>query len=339
MRWSRFRNPVLVLALTIGGALMFSVSNRGPQTAEAAGQVAQPKTVGKSPSAPKQTTPNNSDAAGVRKAVADYVAALNKGDLNGVMAFWTPDAEYVAESGTATHGKKGIADLFKEVLPQFKGHKVTAEVKSVRMLHSDVALEEGSLTFTDGDGVRDESNYSAVWVKSDGKWLIASARDLPNEATATGPSVGYEHLRPLEWLVGDWVEDSSKAAVGMNCHWGPNKAFLLMHYEIKRDGQEPLDIGERLGWDPLNGIVRSWVFDSQGGFGEGSWTRNGKKWEVDCSGVLPDGGTGAASNTWEYVDGKTFVWRSTDRMIDDQPIDDMEIRFVRKAQATPEAKP
>ena len=114
--------------------------------------------------------------------------------------------------------------------------------------------------------------------------------------------------------------------------FGPaNKAFLLMDYSIKREGIEPLAVTVRVGWDGANGRIRSWTFDSQGGFGEGYWQKDGKKWLVGTSGVLPDGGTGGATNTYEFVDANNFVWRATEREVDSLPLADAEVKFVRKA--------
>jgi hypothetical protein len=79
-------------------------------------------------------------------------------------------------------------------------------------------------------------------------------------------------------------------------------------------------------------MMRSWVFDSHGGFGEGNWQRDGNRWVVACAGVLPDGGTGQATNIWEFVDPKTFVWRAVDREVDGQPVGDMDVKFVRKSE-------
>src|SRR5262245_4848622 len=46
-----------------------------------------------------------SDEQAIRKAGAAHVEAMNKGDLNAVMAFWAPDADYIDESGKPTKGK------------------------------------------------------------------------------------------------------------------------------------------------------------------------------------------------------------------------------------------
>src|SRR5262249_10534131 len=55
---------------------------------------------------------HRADEAAVRKAVADYVAALNAGDLNAILSFWAPDADYIDESGRLTRGRDAVAALF-----------------------------------------------------------------------------------------------------------------------------------------------------------------------------------------------------------------------------------
>jgi hypothetical protein len=45
-------------------------------------------------------------------------------------------------------------------------------------------------------------------VKRDGKWQMALARDAEGEAPTN-----HEQLRPLAWLVGDWVDDGQSALV------------------------------------------------------------------------------------------------------------------------------
>jgi len=327
MRWNRFRSPLIVLTLTTAGALLLTLPGRGPQPVEA-GQDAPPKPAGQSASQAPATSAND---AGLRQAVADYVAAIGKGDLDGIMSFWADDADYIAESGTATHGKREIGNLFKQALPDLKGEKVSGEVKSIRMIHPDVAMEEGTIDYAGPDGVKDRDRYSAIWVKTGGKWQITSARDLPSEGSAD-PSIAYAHLRSLEWLVGDWADEAGKGEIKLHCHWGSNKAFLLMNYEIRRDGQEPLGVTVRVGWDGHESVIRSWVFDSQGGFAEATWGQNGRKWVVQSGGVLPDGGTGSSTNTYEFVDANKFAWRATDRLVDDQPVADVEVRFVRQAR-------
>ena len=274
--------------------------------------------------------PTASGEQAVRKAVAAYVEALNKGDLDGLMACLAPDADFIDESGKTTRGRDALRARFKTTLADLKGYKVTGKVYSVKFMRPEVALVDGSLEYTAADGTRDSNRFAVVWVKSGDRWLISSARDLPAEAE-DAPSLTYPQLKSLEWIIGDWVDAGGKGAVQIKCRWAPNKSFLLMDYEVKNEGAEPLLVTQRIGWDPVNNRVRSWVFDSTGGFGEGYWQREGNKWVVGASGILADGGTGGSTNIYEFKDENTFLYRSVDREIDGQPVADVEVKYVRKA--------
>lgn len=266
----------------------------------------------------------------IHKAAAAYIEAMNKGDLEAILSFWAPDADFVDETGKATRGREALGDLFKKSLTALKGAKIAGQTHSMKFLRPDVALQDGSIEITSADGTRESNRYAIVWVKSGDKWLISSARDLPTEVAAA-PSLPYVQLKSLEWLVGQWKPDGAKADIKVKCEWAPNKSFLLMHYEITREGQEPMSVRQRVGWDPVNERIRSWVFDSTGGFCEGYWTRDGNKWVVGCTGILPDGGIGGATNVYEFKDNNNFVWRSVDRQVDGQPAADVEVKFVRLA--------
>jgi uncharacterized protein (TIGR02246 family) len=315
--------PSILVAL---GILAAASLIRAPREAEAAGPQARgdedkPKATGAGISA--------ADDKAIRQASAGYIAALNKGELEGIMAFWSPDADYVDEAGKMTRGRDAIAALFKQTLADQKGAKFKGQIHSLKLLRKEIALVDGSVEVTLPDGTLDTNRYAVVWVKSGDKWLISSARDLPIEIDHL-PSLAYAHLQGLEWLVGDWVDQSDKIDVNISCHWAPNKTFLIMEYSVKRDKEDPLLVTQRIGWDPYNQLIRSWTYDSKGGFGEGYWERDGNHWLVGVSGILPDGGTGSATQIYDFVNPDTFIWRSTDREIDEQPVADDEVKFVRK---------
>jgi uncharacterized protein (TIGR02246 family) len=274
-----------------------------------------------------QAPPNEEQT--VRKASAAHLAALNKGELDGVLAFWAPDADYIDQAGKATRGSDALSALFKTMLANWKGAKIGGKVHSVKFLRPDVALEDGSLEITAKDGTRASNRYAVVWTKSGDKWRISSARDLPAEVEGV-PSLPYPQLKSLEWMVGDWVEQGGKGQVQVKCHWAPNKSFLLMEYEVKSESADPLLVTQRIGWDPVNNRVRSWVYDSTGGFGEGFWQRDGNKWVVGSTAILADGGIGGATNIYEFKDENTVLYRSVDRDVDGQPVADVEAKFVRK---------
>jgi uncharacterized protein (TIGR02246 family) len=279
------------------------------------------------PEAVGQPAKGGNDEAGIKQAATAYLAALTAGDLDAVMAHWDEDADYIAEDGTVTRGKAAITALFKATFPKPKGTKFDGKTTSLKFLRGEIALQDGTLTVTDPDGTAETSRYAIVWTKAGGKWLLSSVRDLPAEVVDV-PSAAYPQLKALEWLVGEWTGEGA-ADIKLTAKWAENKAFLLMEYTVHRAGADPMTVSQRIGWDPHNGLVRSWVFDSQGGFGEGYWSRAGRVWSVGSSGVLPDGGTGEATNSYEFKDDNAFVWKATDREVDGQPLADVEVKFVR----------
>jgi hypothetical protein len=95
---------------------------------------------------------------------------------------------------------------------------------------------------------------------------------------------------------------------------------------------DPLEGTQVIGWDPVSGVIRSWLFDSDGGFGDGVWTRDGNRWIVAFRQTLPDGRQGKATNVYTVVDQNTLRWDSTQRTVDGEPLPDVAaVTIVRKA--------
>ena len=68
-----------------------------------------------------------------------------------------------------------------------------------------------------------------------------------------------------------------------------------------------------IGWDPAAKQIRSWVFDSDGGFAEGRWTKKEDRWSITTTGTLPDGATASSVNVITRVDDDQFKWQSVNR--------------------------
>ena len=56
-----------------------------------------------------------------------------------------------------------------------------------------------------------------------------------------------------------------------------------------------------LGWDPVSGKLRAWIFDSEGGYGEGTWHRDGDSWVLKTTGVTADGQTASGTSIYTFV--------------------------------------
>jgi uncharacterized protein (TIGR02246 family) len=273
-------------------------------------------------------TRRKADEAAIRRATEEYSAAFNRGDLQTFIAHWASDAEYIDETGNATRGRKALGLLFGKSIEENKGSKLRVWITSTRFPKPDVALVDGSAELTAPNGTKDTDPYTSLWVKNDGRWLISSVRDLSGEADATSTSAS-EQLKQLEWLVGDWGDTVDKVDVRISCRWAQNHSFLVLKFDVKQTDKE-FTMDQWIGWDAAKGRVRSWYFDSMGGFGEGFWTREGNQWISDMTAVLPDGRTGSARNSVRFVNEKSWVFRSTDREIDGLPIADVEVGFARQ---------
>jgi hypothetical protein len=88
---------------------------------------------------------------------------------------------------------------------------------------------------------------------------------------------------------------------------------------VKRGGETTLEGWQIIGWDPLEERVRSWTFDSEGGFAEGWWTHEGERWLVREVGVAPDGSRTGAENTISKLSPDRFAWESNNRTVDGEP--------------------
>ena len=71
------------------------------------------------------------------------------------------------------------------------------------------------------------------------------------------------------------------------------------------------------------------MFDSNGGFCEGYWSREGNGCVTPA--YCPMAGISGATNVYEFKDANSFIWRSIDRQVDGQPVSDVEVKFVRQA--------
>lgn len=86
-----------------------------------------------------------------------------------------------------------------------------------------------------------------------------------------------------------------------------------------------------IAWDAAQGTIRSWTYDSDGGFGEDNWSQSGNRYTIRAKYTLPDGGTASAVNVLTYVNDDKCTWSSVSREIDGELQPDInEIVLVRK---------
>ena len=263
----------------------------------------------------------------ITEQVAKLQEAFNAGQVERVTALFLPTAELIDERGTTHSGREALAELFGAFFAEFPGAKMQLDLESVRVITPQLATGDLVRAITTPQaGARAISRSAMTFVLHEGAWLIATGRDVAADAELSP----HQQLEPLEWIIGDWVDEGTDSLIQIHAEWSKDESYILMDYLITREGEVQLSSQQRLGWDPLYEQIRSWVFDADGGFGGGLWTRVGDLWVLKSSAVLPDGATGSATFIIE-PDGKDrFVMRGLDRIIGDAVEPDVEMTIVRK---------
>jgi len=253
------------------------------------------------------------DKAAIEKKIKSYVDAFNTGDAKRLAAHWSPDAVYVSRlDGKQITGSDNLEKEFAGVFKKLKGAKLAVITDSIEFISPSVALERGSATIVSADGETEKSTYRVVHVKRDGQWLI----DRVTEEEEIASSSHYSQLKDLEWMIGDWVDEAGGAVVKTECSWTKNKNYLRRAFTVSVEGKVSMSGMQLVGWDPARKQIRSWVFDSDGGFAEGTWKRSGKKWLVRTSATLPDGTHGSSTSILEPIGEGRFTWQQVNRVVD-----------------------
>jgi uncharacterized protein (TIGR02246 family) len=266
------------------------------------------------------------DEKAIRANVAAFAKAYNAQDAKGIAALFTPNGQVVDEEGNAAEGRDEIEKVFKELFTTTPQKRIEVSIDSIRFIGPDVALEEGSTkeTLTGGE-TPEYDRYKVLHVKRDGKWLMALAQDSEGE-----PATPHEQLESLAWLVGEWVDDGGSTVVNSSCRWSDDKNFLLQEFKLQINGENAMRVSQRIGWDSVANRIRSWVFDSEGGFGESVWSRDGDTWIIKATGVRPDGKTASATNVLAPAGKDAYVLTSRDRVVGDEVSPPTEVKVVRK---------
>jgi uncharacterized protein (TIGR02246 family) len=272
-----------------------------------AGPTAQPD----EPAADTKGPDHKADEQAIRKLSAAFARALAKGDAKALAGFWTAEGEYIGDDGTIFRGRAAIEKAYADFFEQNPKLRVEGSIESVRFVSRDSAVEEGYLRVYKGKEIQPASSrYSALFVRENGRWLLALLRDWPNEGT---------DLRDLDWLIGTWVAKTNGREVRTTYSWDESKKFIQARFTIK--GATGTTSGtQRIGRDPRTGQLRSWLFEDDGGYGEATWSWDGKRWLLEATGVQADGSEVTATNILTPRGRDAFTWQSVNRMEDGEEL-------------------
>ena len=212
-------------------------------------------------------------------------------------------------TGSQVEGRDAIAKEFEAILAELTETKLAVDVESIRFISPGVAVENGVAKLISADDEPQETSYTAIHVKRDGEWLL----DRVTEEDVPVILLHYEQLKDLEWMIGAWVDGDDQDRIETTCQWTRNKNFITRSFTVSIQDRIDMAGMQLIGWDPEAKQIRSWVFDSDGGFAEGRWTKKGNRWSITTTGTLPGGGKASSVNIITVVDENQFKWQSVNR--------------------------
>ena len=271
----------------------------------------------------------DADRAAIDKLVKEMVHAFNSHDAAGIVANWTAEGEFIRNDGDPIRGRaevqKGYADYFKTL----KGKtNVAVQVDNLRFVSADTAVSEITLRLKNDEGEVVASSWrDTLLVREDGRWKVAMVREWDRD-TALDTS-----LTELQWLIGTWEAAGKEKQVTLNFEWDENKVFIRSKYTVTEKGKVVESGKQMIGKDNSEVAIRSWVFQSDGGFGGGVWAREGNKWTVDVYGVRADGSVLTATSIYIRLNDNAFTWQAVEQALDGIPIPDSQPIKVTKQKS------
>ncbi|MDX1968623.1 MAG: SgcJ/EcaC family oxidoreductase [Planctomycetaceae bacterium] len=268
----------------------------------------------------------------VATSAEQYIKAFHERDAAKLAGFFTESAEYVDADGRVLHGRAAIEADFIATFESSPKGTLSIELTSIRPIAENVIVEEGISEFRpEGDGAVSTLRYSATHVQQkDGEWRIAGVRELsPAEMTA------HERLKTLAWLVGRWSDESPDSVVASEWKWSDDENYLIAEFVTKTADGTGRAGSHRVGWDPLRKQFRSWIFDAEGGFAEGTWARHDGVWDVSLTATLAGGATATGVLRFERDGDDAMIVSQLRWAVGGESVPDSETRVVR---APPEPK-
>lgn len=267
------------------------------------------------------TTPQEAE---IRADIQSFVEAYNKKDPQQIAALFIEQAYLVDEHDDVIQGRANIEATFAALFAAVPGSKIETSVESIRFLTANLAVELGSSAITFTDGTVEQSRYSCVHVLDGKDWRMGLVRDI-----ALKPS-HRDHLAALSWMVGEWVDENDGTKVKTECRYIDNGSFLIQDIRVETAGQVSLTMTQRIGWDPVGQRFKSWVFDSEGGYGEANWTPTENGWLLKFTGVNSDGQLSSATNHIQPLGVSKYVFESVDRVVGNQLMPALRIQVVKR---------
>lgn len=274
------------------------------------------------------TADSNPEAGKIRQNAKTYIEAFNRKDAKALTKLWADDAVLVhPDTGTAIEGPQAIENYFRSFLEQLGDAKIDLQITSIVFPRENEAVEEGTSVLTRKGAEPETSTYRAYYEKQKGVWRLVEVEEPleDDEIDAATP------LTSLDWLVGNWVDEDKDYEITTSSKWDDHKKFIVQKFSVIKDKLPVMEGNQTIAWDPAKESIRSWIFDSAGGFGEGHWFHRDDSWVVQTAFTLANGARASSVNIYSNITPNSYTWQSTGREVSGELQPDIEpITVVRK---------
>lgn len=275
---------------------------------------------------------NNASQEQINQRLQAFTQAFNQGNINALSDYMTDDIEVTRPTtGETVEGKKDIVQFLQKRSQELKDRKLQFSFKVVNIAFpdADTAVVKGIAEVGNDKGLFQRDARQVELVRDNGQWYIDSVRDIE---VPPAPPV-FNNLKDIEWLVGNWKDQDPEVTITYNNRWGKFKNFIISKFALDVYGLDAMEGIQIIGWDPVAKRIQSWIFDSDGGFGTGTWTKKGDSWEVALDYTLSDGKKATGTNVYTKVDNDHYNYSSINRKVDGKAIPDLEpVSIAREAQ-------
>ena len=248
----------------------------------------------------------------IRQKTEQYTEAFNRHDSQAMANFWAEDATYKnPRTGTVTNGRKAIQEHFEAFFKGTKEAKLKTRIDTLSFQGPDKAEETGVSTLTLPGKPPQELRYKVFFEKREGQWLLTEVAEVDVEKASSN----YEQLKAVDWLLGNWEDKDEDSNIERKAVWDTHKNFITERFSVYALGHLDYEGQQIIAWDPAQKQIRSWIYDSDGGFGEALWSKVGQEWQVDTTYTLPDGRKASAIYLYTDIKPDSYTWQATGRVV------------------------
>ncbi len=164
-------------------------------------------------------------------------------------------------------------------------------------------------------------------------------------AEEPSPGPDYDHLKAMEWMIGDW-EGSWKVEAGgllasafpsgatvhsySSYAWMQNKNYIGQRFRDEVEGKTVHEGFEMIGYDSKSKKTVHWLYSVLGGAGVGEWSVKDNVWQLKWSYTSGDGTELKGVSYLNPIDENTHTWQAKDLTENGKKVPDTPVVTLRR---------